>query len=154
MNLSSRNNCLLPTFIPKTYIILFETSLIHDILGKKKKKTWFVCHLQGANAPLFNSFEVSFWFGEPPKQKSILSVANNWSFPWYCCLWETTNSNLLHMFVKQQYTCLWDHPIAFEFVQLVRLKTCVSDVLTSVRYLPDWLSRTSFLLLKPFALVI
>ena len=35
MNRSSRNNSLLPTFIPKTYIILFETSLIH---GKKKKK--------------------------------------------------------------------------------------------------------------------
>ena len=37
MNRSSRNNSLLPTFIPKTYIILFETSLIHDILGEKKK---------------------------------------------------------------------------------------------------------------------
>ena len=38
MNRSSRNNSLLPTFIPKTYIILFETSLIHGKKKKKKKK--------------------------------------------------------------------------------------------------------------------
>ena len=48
---------------------------------KRKGDTWFVSHLQGKNAPLSNSFEVSFRVGEAPKQKSIRSVANNWRFP-------------------------------------------------------------------------